>query len=1456
MTNSRLRNTIFVFLFILGGLQSAFATHIIGGEINYKCLGNNEYQISLTVYRDCYLGEAQLDDTAYVAIFNMDNELVQTLPMLLGKVDSIQQIDNCLLIPPNICVETTTYVDTITLLPQPGGYHIAYQRCCRNETILNIIDPLNTGTTYDIILSEAAMQSCNASPILNDWPPTFVCVNRPLVYSSAAFDEDGDSLAYRLCTPLDGGISLINPRPRPSFPPPFDTLRWNSPTYSLDNLLGGIPLKIDPITGLMTGTPNIIGQFVVGVCVDEYRNGVLLSSTRRDFQYNVIPCEDVIATFELPTSQCANQTVQIENTTEGEPDGYLWNFFDENKKLIGTSTEPSPLFAFPDTGNFTVRLIVNPNSICADSTDKPIFLQPNTITADFQYDILSCADSLELQFTDKSVNTLGEIDSWLWTFNGEVDQLISTEQNPKITLLNSQNLKVTLQASSANGCTGESNRELVAMIIPDSFSVSTFDTLIVCRGDSIELNPIFNPALTYSWSPSTGLNDDTAPNPKAFPDTSIAYVVIIRDSANNCELRKNVFLEVIDFDNSFDFAVNFLECGDSARIHLVPDPNYDLSEVKLEWKILNNSQTFFFDNPDPIFDITNTEVFLISGTITDKFGCSKTVEKNLQIDFVKEAIESEFSFCLGDSIALNPVFNPAYTYQWSPAELFPNPTLPNPIIVPNNSSIVTVLINNQAGNCPIERRVNLSLLPTIQSADFQFKISGCSDSITLEITDIITQPEGIVNEISWNLNGDLEDASSTEINPTFVLKNSQFVQLQMNINPSGSCPKTITKTFRANILESINLPDNLDICRGESIALNPTASHPDYIYNWTPNAVLDDATKGNPIATPAQTTTFLVNYTDSTQLCSIQKEVVIKVRDTLPNINAEISVNCDGRTIQITPAANALIFYDFGDNTSTQNSTTPITHQYAESGSYALMLQYADENVCPDSTVIPIDLPEENLSPNFEWNVEACTDNVASLELLDLSKSIFGEITNWEWQLSNGETATESEPVFQIEENQALTAQLIITLDNDAQCRDSLSVVIPPLLIEEDFLDSIIVCAGATIELNPEFNTAYNYLWSPKEAITDAATPNPSLSIEQAQTFVVQVTNEFDCVITENIYTDAAPFIDIKTLEIPVVCEPSEVVLMAESDQTDKLVWLNENGDTVGFEPEILVAIDKAQNFTAIFTDAYNCKNEAAVFVDFQPVSLAYEQEQPVCLGENKVLIINNLLPENALKFDWMPTFEIIEGGETIRPTVSLEEPTTFTFEAGNEAGCKATGEIFVDILPLPIITANAEPETIFEGESSQLSATNEAGYVYTWTPENSLDNSGISNPSASPISTSNYTVTVMDENGCTNTTNVTVNVREGICDFPYIYVPTGFTPNNDGENDVLFVRGVFIDELTFVIYDRWGDKVFETDNQEIGWDGTKNGKALPSGVFGYYLRAVCKNGEEYKRQGNVTLVR
>ena len=1456
MSKSLLRNTILSLLFAFGGTQFAYATHIIGGEMNYKCLGNNEYQISLTVYRDCYLGEAPLDDTAYVAIFDIAGQLIQTLPILLGSIDSIQQVDACLLIPPNICVETTTYIDTIQLQPQAGGYHLAYQRCCRNETILNIIDPLNTGATYDILLTEAAMLSCNSSPVHKEEPPTFVCVNRPLSLDNAAIDEEGDSLVYRLCTPLDGGISIDNPRPRPALPPPYNSVIWNAPTYDLENILGGNPLRIDTRTGLLTGTPNTIGQFVVGICIDEYRNGEFLSSTRRDFQYNVIPCEDVVAQFDLPAEQCEDLTIFPINQTAGEPDGFLWQFLDSKSSVLGTSNERTPSYTFPDTGNYSVRLIINPNSVCSDSTQQRIYLQANTLIPDFQYGILGCADSLVLQFTDKSSSTSGRVNNWLWTIAGEIDQLTSPQQNPMITLMNSQKLRIHLQVGTEQGCLSEKEIELNAMIIPDSFSVSFFDTLILCQGDSIALNPIFNSALTYSWSPTNGLNDATSPNPLAFPDSSIAYVVMIRDSGNNCELRKNVFLEVIDFDNSFDYTIDTLTCGDSVRLQLIPNPTYNLAVVNLIWEVENNGNRMIFTNERPVFIINNTDDFKITGTVSDEFGCFKTVVNSIQFDFVHDEIIPALSLCRGDSIELNPNFNPNHTYLWSPAELFSDPTLPDPTISPRNNTIVQVAINNQTAACPIQRAIELTVLNNIEAADFQFTVNGCTDSIILEITEIIVPSSGIIETANWELIGAIETKTSTELRPIFILQNSQSVQLVLTLNGDSACPKTITKTFQLNLLEALGLPKRLDICREESVALNPAAAFPEYLYDWAPITDISNPAAINPVVTPSQSTVYQLNYTDSTQLCILSQEINLKVRDTLPAISGDFNVACDARSVQVIPNISTIIAYDFGDGSPIIESSSPVTHLYQSEGLYEVMMNYVEESVCTDSTSFQIDLPLDNLVPNFDWNVESCVNNVAALELLDLSKTSYGSISNWDWSLNNGETSSAKDPLFQISNNEGLTAKLIITLDNDASCQDSIMIEIPSLLIEETSLDSLLTCSGNTVALNPNFNENYSYNWSPKAGLDDANSPNPTLLINTIQQFLVQITNEFECAVMDSIYTAPAPIIDISLLEVPVVCDTMEVVLFAESEQTDQLFWQGENGDTLGFNPELMVNIEQTQTFSVTFTDVYNCQKEATVLVDFQPVLLEYASAQPACLNETKTLVINNLIPINKLEIDWSPTIDIISEATTLNPMVQPEEPTTFSFMVKNESGCTTTGAIFVDILPLPELVASANPETVFEGESSQLTTTSSPDYVYDWSPANNLDNPTSANPIATPLVTTEYVVTVTDENNCQNTAAVTVNIREGFCEFPYIFVPSGFTPNSDGENDVLFVRGEFIETLTFIIYDRWGDKVFETTNPTTGWDGNKNGQALPPGVFGYYLNVTCKNGDTYQRQGNVTLIR
>ena len=136
------------------------------------------------------------------------------------------------------------------------------------------------------------------------------------------------------------------------------------------------------------------------------------------------------------------------------------------------------------------------------------------------------------------------------------------------------------------------------------------------------------------------------------------------------------------------------------------------------------------------------------------------------------------------------------------------------------------------------------------------------------------------------------------------------------------------------------------------------------------------------------------------------------------------------------------------------------------------------------------------------------------------------------------------------------------------------------------------------------------------------------------------------------------------------------------------------------------------------------------------------------------------------------------------------------------------------------------------------------------------LSATDIPDPVASPAETTTYTLTIVDENGCSNSAEVLLFLFDSPCVAPYIFVPNAFSPNGDNLNDVLLVEGNVIDEFYLAIYDRWGEQVFESRSQTDGWDGTFQGRTLAPDVYGYYLEVSCFGGEQYRSRGNITLLR
>jgi gliding motility-associated-like protein len=287
-----LRQLFILLTLVFAVSQQAQASHIIGGEIYYDSLGNNQYKITIEIYRDCN-SFTDYDNPLNYTVFYANGAIFAQFPVSIFSRDTLPIVydDPCVTPPNDICVERAIYIDTITLPFDVNGYYISYQRCCWANNIDNIVDPPNNGITLTTFIPGSALVPVhNQGARFINYPPLVLCSNNTLNFNHAAFDPDGDSLRYSLVDPLLGGSS-VNVVPDPETAAPYTPVSWN-PTFSATIPFGaGSSVTIDPATGQMAFTPNQIGNFVAGVQVDEYRNGVLINSKIRTYGYRVVGCQ-------------------------------------------------------------------------------------------------------------------------------------------------------------------------------------------------------------------------------------------------------------------------------------------------------------------------------------------------------------------------------------------------------------------------------------------------------------------------------------------------------------------------------------------------------------------------------------------------------------------------------------------------------------------------------------------------------------------------------------------------------------------------------------------------------------------------------------------------------------------------------------------------------------------------------------------------------------------------------------------------------------------------------------------------------------------------------------------------------------------------------------------------------------------------------------------------------------
>jgi gliding motility-associated-like protein len=499
---------------LLASSLPVHASHIIGGMMSYECTGSDTYEFTLKVYRDCNCTDcADFDNPAYIAVYNCNDCSNQSQASPFDRLDvfieSIQQVetpDYPCLEEPDVCVQEATYRFSLTLPNSDFSYHVAYQRCCRNQTVSNLILPGDQGSTFATEITPLAQDFCNDSPVFNEFPPTVICANEPLEFDHSATDPDGDQLVYSLCASLDGGgnilsntqyESCIGARPNPACPPPYPPINFLPPFTPTNPMGGPDPITIDPNTGLITGTPTLQGQYVVGVCVEEFRGGQLLSRTIRDFQFNVEVCDPTVvaqigAAEQLPNQEyvvisCGENTINFinESVQEDNIDVYDWSFMTGNGEI--TSNEWEPAITFPDTGQYSGTLILNPGTICSDTAQIRAVIYPE-IVADFEFEYDTCVAG-PTSFTDLSVSGSGIITNWSWNFG---DGNSSSAINPIHTYNEAGAFPVALTVTDTNECQDTYTQVIPYYPVPNLIIISP-STFLGCQPAEIFFNNLSTP---------------------------------------------------------------------------------------------------------------------------------------------------------------------------------------------------------------------------------------------------------------------------------------------------------------------------------------------------------------------------------------------------------------------------------------------------------------------------------------------------------------------------------------------------------------------------------------------------------------------------------------------------------------------------------------------------------------------------------------------------------------------------------------------------------------------------------------------------------------------------------------------------------------------------------------------------------------------------------------------------
>lgn len=575
------------------------------------------------------------------------------------------------------------------------------------------------------------------------------------------------------------------------------------------------------------------------------------------------------------------------------------------------------------------------------------------------------------------------------------------------------------------------------------------------------------------------------------------------------------------------------------------------------------------------------------------------------------------------------------------------------------------------------------------------------------------------------------------------------------------------------------------------------------------------------------------------------------IAESIIELNTNPAFN---NTTNVFGASQVRYEWDFGDGVRSQDKNP--SHTYIAPGTYTATLTSTDL-LSGCKSVFSRELVVKNLVAGFSKTSSFVTDgNCPPVVVRFINQS--QNYTRLVWDFGDGHTLENvASPNHVYEEAGKYYVKLVVYGYNGLTetVYDSIELRAPVPLISTDLRE---VCKDGSFTLKSSSPGMLNYAWDFGDgtvlsggetlAVYRFAAPGiyqPRLLVTDSNGCKKAVQLDGKLTVRDN------PVVRLDPIN-PEICEGSSVQLIASGGQSYE--WRSDEALYNEEIPNPVVSPIRTTEYAVTVKDELGCSATATTQVSVitkERVLLTGGKE--ICIGEQV-----RLQASGATRYEWIANTVGLSSTTVPEPLVNALKTTTYTVVGYDRKGCfsdTATAELIVH--PLPTIDAG-NGAVILSGNSFQIMAIGSNDVVsYSWTPTRFLTCNDCASPISKPLSDVTYEVTVANQYGCKASDTLSIRV---ICGASGASIPSAFTPNGDGKNDRFVIMGVAqIKQL--VVYDRWGNKVFDrrnfsADDIHLFWDGTKAGSPAPSGTYVYFAELECQPGETVTRKGSIVLIR